>query len=63
VRQFLSRYNRDQMAQHIWQLLFLQPRFVPLLLRLLQARRPRTVGSVPAAPPPPAPYDIVGEQA
>jgi flavin-dependent dehydrogenase len=61
VRQFLSRYNRDQMARHIWQLLFLQPRFVPLLLRLLQSRRARTGGSMPAAPQP-APYDIVGEQ-
>jgi hypothetical protein len=36
---------------------------VPLLLRLLQARRARTGGSVPAARQAPAPYDIVGERA
>jgi flavin-dependent dehydrogenase len=63
VRQFLSRYNRDQMAQHIWQLVFLQPRFVPLLLHLLQPRRMRLSNRVPAVPQPPAPYDVLGEQA
>jgi flavin-dependent dehydrogenase len=36
VRQFLSRNNRDDMARHIWQLLFLQPRFLSLVPRLLR---------------------------
>lgn len=35
VRQFLSRYNRDAMVQPFWQVPFLQPRFVPLALRML----------------------------
>jgi flavin-dependent dehydrogenase len=39
VQQFLSRYNRDDMAQHIWQMAFLQPRFIPLALRLLLRRK------------------------
>jgi flavin-dependent dehydrogenase len=35
VRQFLSHHNRDEMAANIWQLLLLQPRFLPLGVRLL----------------------------
>jgi flavin-dependent dehydrogenase len=35
VRQFLRHHNRDEMAGNIWQLLLLQPRFLPLSLHLL----------------------------
>ncbi|MEA2008785.1 MAG: FAD-dependent monooxygenase, partial [Chloroflexota bacterium] len=35
VRQFLARYNRDEMARNFWKLIFVQPRFIPLGLRLL----------------------------
>lgn len=35
VKRFLGRYDRDQIARHLWKLLFLQPRFIPLGLRLI----------------------------
>jgi flavin-dependent dehydrogenase len=35
VQQFLSHHNRDEMATNIWQLLLLQPRFLPLGVQLL----------------------------
>ena len=35
VRTFLRRYNRDEMRKHFWKLVIIQPRFVPLGLKLL----------------------------
>jgi flavin-dependent dehydrogenase len=35
VKTFLRRYNRDEMGRHFWKLVFLQPRFIPLGLKLL----------------------------
>ncbi len=34
VKAFLSRFNRDQMRRHFWKLVFLQPLFIPLGLKL-----------------------------
>lgn len=51
VRQFLSHYNRDEMAGNIWQLPLLQPRFLSLGLRLLL--RGTTRPTVTPAPPMP----------
>jgi len=39
VLSFLSRYDRDAMWCHFWKLLLIQPRFVPLGLKLLLRRR------------------------
>lgn len=35
VGRFLARYDRDQMAKNFWKLALIQPRFIPLGLRLL----------------------------
>lgn len=35
VKRFLGRYDRDEMAFQFWKLIFLQPKFIPLGLRLL----------------------------
>ncbi len=35
VKTFLQRYNRDEMRRHFWKLVFLQPRFILLGLKLL----------------------------
>jgi hypothetical protein len=34
VKSFLRRYNRDEMRWHFWKLVFLQPRLIPLGLKL-----------------------------
>jgi geranylgeranyl reductase len=43
VQKFLSQYDRDQMRWHFWKLIFLQPRFVflglKLIIRLLSFRK------------------------
>lgn len=43
VRAFLSHRNRDEMAGGVWRLLLLQPRLIPLGLRLLFRRRQEPV--------------------
>lgn len=35
VKTFLHRYNRDEVRWHFWKLVFLQPGFIPLGLKLL----------------------------
>lgn len=35
VQRFLARYDRDEMAKNFWKLIFVQPRFISLGLRLL----------------------------
>ena len=35
VQRFLARYDRDEMAKNFWKLIFVQPRFIPLGLRLI----------------------------
>jgi flavin-dependent dehydrogenase len=39
VLSFLSRYDRDTMRHHFWKLLLIQPRFIPLGLKLLLRRK------------------------
>jgi len=39
VQSFLSKYDRDTMWCHFWKLILIQPRFVPLGLKLLLHRR------------------------
>jgi flavin-dependent dehydrogenase len=35
VKAFLHRYNRDEMKSHFWKLAIIQPRFIPLGLKLM----------------------------
>jgi len=39
VLSFLSKYDRDTMRQYFWKLLLIQPRFIPLGLKLLFRRK------------------------
>ena len=39
VQSFLSRYDRDSMRSQFWKLLLIQPRFIPLGLKLLLRRK------------------------
>lgn len=59
VRQFLSRYNRDEMAPYVWQVLFLEPRIVSFGLRCL-LKPPRYAPHPPARSP--APHAEESEQ-